>query len=198
MRELTSIQEKILDKALYLIGKKASFNIPIRAIAKEANVNVSAINYYFRTKEDMMRYVKEFYLDNTVAAYSALDNEEYSDEEKITIVANEIMEYTIKYPGVLIILREAIKNKDSDEMDAKIVNVTEKLNKKLCDTLSKVLDTDNINSLYGNMVFLSSIIYPIMNMEINKFNEEIVYNKEERIKYITYIIDRLKSDKSGV
>lgn len=66
MRELTSIQEKILDKALYLIGKNASFNVPIRAIAKEANVNVSAINYYFRTKEEMMKYVKEFYLDNTV------------------------------------------------------------------------------------------------------------------------------------
>jgi len=195
MRELTSIQEKILDKALYLIGKKSSFNIPIRAIAKEANVNVSAINYYFRTKEEMMKYVKEFYMDNTVAAYAALDNEEYSDEEKITIVANEIMEYTIKYPGVLIILREAIKNKDYDEMDARIVNITERLNKKLYDTLSKVLNNDEPNCQYGNMVFLSSIIYPIMNMEINSFNENIINSKEERIKYISYIINRLKSDK---
>lgn len=75
MRELTSIQEKILNKALYLIGKNASFNVPIRAIAKEANVkeanvnvnvNVSAINYYFRTKEEMIKHVKEFYLANTV------------------------------------------------------------------------------------------------------------------------------------
>lgn len=195
MRELTSIQEKILDKALYLIGKNASFNVPIRAIAKEANVNVSAINYYFHTKEEMMRYVKEFYLDNTVAAYSALDNEEYSDEEKITIVANEIMEYTIKYPGVLIILREAIKNKNSDEMDAKIVDVTEKLNEKLYEILSRVLDTSTISSQYGNMVFLSSIIYPIINMEINNFNENIIYNKEDRIKYINYIINRLKANK---
>lgn len=194
MRELTSIQEKILDKALYLIGKNASFNVPIRAIAKEANVNVSAINYYFRTKEEMMKYVKEFYLDNTIAAYSALDNEEYNDEEKVIIVANEIMEYTIKYPGVLIILREAIKNKKSNELDEEIVNVTEKLNEKLYETLSKVLNTNTSNHEYNNMVFLSSIIYPIINIDINNFNKNIIHNKEERIKYITYIINRLKSN----
>ena len=36
MRELTNVEGKILDKALYLIGKIGSFNVPIRAIAKEA------------------------------------------------------------------------------------------------------------------------------------------------------------------
>lgn len=195
MRELTSIQEKILDKALYLIGKNSSFDIPVRAIAKEADVNVSAINYYFRTKKEMMQYVKEFYINNTIAAYAALDDESYSDEEKVIIVANEIMEYTIKYPGVLIILREALRNKNSDEMDARIVDITENLNRKLYDTLARVLNTDETDIQYGNMVFLSSIIYPIMNMEITHFKDDIINSKEARIKYIAYIIERLKSHK---
>lgn len=193
MRELTGMQEKILDKALYLIGKNASFDIPVRAIAREAQVNVSAINYYFRTKNEMMRYVKEFYINNTIAAYAALDDESCSDEEKVIIVANEIMEYTIKYPGVLIILREAIKNQHADELDARIVEITESLNRKLYDTLSRVLKTDEANAQYGNMVFLSSITYPIMNREITHFEESIINSKEERLKYIAYILDRLKS-----
>lgn len=194
MRELTGMQEKILDKALYLIGKNASFDIPVRAIAREAQVNVSAINYYFRTKNEMMRYVKEFYINNTIAAYAALDDESCSDEEKVIIVANEIMEYTIKYPGVLIILREAIKNQHADELDARIVEITESLNRKLYDTLSRVLKTDEANAQYGNMVFLSSITYPIMNREITHFEESIINSKEERLKYIAYILDRLKSN----
>lgn len=37
MRKLTGVEETILDRALYLIGKTGSFNVPIRAIAKEAN-----------------------------------------------------------------------------------------------------------------------------------------------------------------
>ncbi|HOK42706.1 MAG TPA: TetR/AcrR family transcriptional regulator [Thermoclostridium caenicola] len=194
MRELTGMQEKILDKALYLIGKNASFDIPVRAIAKEADVNVSAINYYFRTKNEMMKYVKEFYINNTIAAYAALDDESYSDEEKVIIVANEIMEYTIKYPGVLIILREAIKNQNTNELDARIVEITDSLNKKLYHTLARVLKTDEPDAQYGNMVFLSSIIHPIMNMEINHFKESIINSKEERLKYIAYILDRLKSN----
>ena len=45
MRELKGIEEKILDKALYLFGKNGTTNVPIRSIVKEAEVNVSAINY---------------------------------------------------------------------------------------------------------------------------------------------------------
>ena len=52
MCELTSVEQNILDKALYLIGKNSSFNVLIRAIAKEAGVNVSAISYYFGTKDE--------------------------------------------------------------------------------------------------------------------------------------------------
>ncbi|WP_157764070.1 hypothetical protein [Paenibacillus borealis] len=46
MRELKNIEECILERALYPMGKNKSCNIAIRAIAKEANVDVSAINYF--------------------------------------------------------------------------------------------------------------------------------------------------------
>ncbi|WP_198536644.1 TetR family transcriptional regulator [Paenibacillus sp. DMB5] len=72
MRELKNIEERILDRALYLMGKNKSCNIAIRAIAKEANVNVSAINYYFRSKDEMLKLVKEFYIENTLAVLSIL------------------------------------------------------------------------------------------------------------------------------
>ena len=102
MRELKNIEEKILDRALYLFGKNGSLNVPIRAIAKEAEVNVSAINYYFRSKDEMVKNVQLFYIENMVLAYSKLDNEELSDEEKLILCSNEIMEYTLRYPGVLL------------------------------------------------------------------------------------------------
>ena len=38
VRELKSVEEKILDRSLYLFGKNGSTNVPIRTIAKEANV----------------------------------------------------------------------------------------------------------------------------------------------------------------
>lgn len=83
MRELKSVEEKILDRALYLMGKSGTTNVPIRAIAKEAEVNVSAINYYFRSKNEMLQQVKEFYITNTTGVHSILDDEAYTEEERL-------------------------------------------------------------------------------------------------------------------
>ncbi|MBU5425343.1 TetR/AcrR family transcriptional regulator [Tissierella pigra] len=194
MRDLTSIEEKILDKTLYLIGKIGTFNVPIRTIAKEAGVNVSAINYYFRTKEEMLLLVKEFYIDNTIAAYSILDNDEYDNKEKIILCANEIIEYTLKYPGVLTILKEARSRKSCSEIDAKIVEVTDRMNIKLDKALSNFFNKNLKDFQYNKMIFLSSILYPPLNLDIANFNEKTMGNKEERLKYITYVVDMLNKD----
>lgn len=194
MRDLTSIEEKILDKTLYLIGKIGTFNVPIRTIAKEAGVNVSAINYYFRTKEEMLLLVKEFYIDNTIAAYSILDNDEYDNKEKIILCANEIIEYTLKYPGVLTILKEARRRKSCSEIDAKIVEVTDRMNIKLDKALSNFFNKNLKDFQYNKMIFLSSILYPPLNLDIANFNEKTMGNKEERLKYITYVVDMLNKD----
>lgn len=194
MRELTSIEQNILDRALYLIAKSGSFNVTIRAIAKEANVNVSAINYYFRTKDEMLRLVKEFYIDNTIAAYEPLDNHDYTDEEKIISCANEIIEYTLKYPGILTMLKEANKEKDTDPTSAKIVKLTAEMNTKLDNILSSALNCKEDHFEYKRMIFLSSILHPATNLNITNLMPPIIDNKEHRLKYINYVLETLKDN----
>lgn len=194
MRELTSIEEKILDKTLYLIGKTGSFNVSIRAIAKEAGVNVSAINYYFRTKEEMLRHVKEFYIDNTISAYSVLDHHEYDDEEKLILLANEIMEYALKYPGIFTILKESMREKSTDETSAKIVEVTDAMNAKMDQVLSTVFHQNGATFEYNKIIFLSSILHPSSTSNLANFDQDIINNKEQRLKYIAYIIKILKGE----
>jgi len=193
MRELTSVQEKILDKALYLIGKNGSLQVSIRSIAKEANVNVSAINYYFGTKDEMLNHVKQFYIGNTFSAYSILDNDEYNNEEKVILSSNEIMEYTLKYPGIITILKEAIKNKDINEIDAKIVEVTNNMNEKLDKALSKILSGNDTIIKYNKIIFISSLLHPIINCDLENFDTSLLDSKEQRLEYISHIVDSLKS-----
>ena len=121
MRELKGIEENILDRALYLFGKNGTTNVPIRSIVREAEVNVSAINYYFGSKDNMLNYVKEFYLENITQAYAALYDSSLSDEEKIIKCSNEIIEYSLRYPGVLVMNKEASSAKEKSEMDLKII-----------------------------------------------------------------------------
>lgn len=193
MRDLKNIEEKILDRALYLFGKNGSLNVPIRTIAKEAEVNVSAINYYFRSKDEMIKNVQKFYIQNTILAYSKLDNEELSDEEKLILCANEIMEYALRYPGVLVMQREAAKADEDEEISREIIDITESLNKKLDRVLKKVITTSESRFTYAKMVFLSSIIYPTSDFNTEDFKNELINDKEKRIKYIRYILNMLKN-----
>jgi len=192
VRELKSIEEKILDRALYLFGKNGSLNVPIRAIAKEAEVNVSAINYYFRSKDEMIKNVQKFYMQNTILAYSKLDNELLSDEEKLILCANEIMEYALRYPGVLVMQKEAVKADKDEEISRKIIDITESLNRKLDTVLKKVIKTSENKFPYAKMVFLSSIIYPTSDSNTEDLKNELMSDKEKRIEYIRYILSILK------
>lgn len=191
MRELKGIEEKILDRALYLFGKNGTTNVPIRTIVKEAEVNVSAINYYFGSKDKMLKYVKEFYLENISQAYAALYNENLSDEEKIIECTNEIIEYSLRYPGVLIMSKESIASKEKDDIDIKIIeNLKEKSNKLDC-ILKKVINSNDEDFIYKKMIFISSITYPTADEEFI-FESNIINNKEKRIKYIIKLIEILK------
>lgn len=191
MRKLTSVEQHILDRALYLIAKSGSFNVTIRAIAKEADVNVSAINYYFRTKDEMLRLVKEFYIDNTIAAYEPLDNQSYTDNEKIIYCANEIIEYTLNYPGILTMLKEANKDKEIDPTSEKIIRVTAQMNEKLDIILSRVLGSNEHNFGYKRMIFLSSILHPATDLDVNSSISSIIEDKTQRLAYITYVLETL-------
>ena len=195
MRELKNIEEKILDRALYLFGKNGSLHVPIRAIAKEAEVNVSAINYYFGSKDEMVKNVQLFYIDNMVLAYSKLDNEELSDEEKLILCSNEIMEYTLRYPGVLVMLKEATNADKDDEMAKKIIDITDSMNKKLDTVLERVVKPSKNKFTYAKMIFLSSIIYPTSDANTEELKDELISDKEKRIEYIRYLLSILKENK---
>lgn len=192
MRELKSIEEKILDSALYLIGKQGTCNVPIRAIAKEAGVNVSAINYYFRTKEEMLRNTKEFFINNSIEIYSILDQEEYTEEERLILFANEIMEYTIHYSGLSAIFKEAERLKEEDEVSRSIIEVTKELHTKMDRILHSVAKCDPSVAQYNSMIFMSALIYAVDKQHTYNYDHSLLTDKEKRIEYIKHVINLIK------
>lgn len=57
--ESPDVREKILDVAERLFAENGVAETTVRAITGEAGVNVAAVNYYFRSKEDLYREVIE-------------------------------------------------------------------------------------------------------------------------------------------
>jgi AcrR family transcriptional regulator len=193
MRELKSVEEKILDRALYLMGKNRTIDISIRAIAKEANVNVSAINYYFGTKEEMLRQVKEFYITNTLSISSMLDNGEVDEEERLVLSANEIMEYIMRFPGITVILRDAATFKEVDDISTKILQANNEMHEKMKGLLKNIIKADEHSISYKQLIFMSSITYPVENSDILTTEYTILNSREERINYIRHLVNVLKA-----
>ena len=140
----------------------------------------------------MIKNVQKFYIQNTILAYSKLDNELLSDEEKLILCANEIMEYALRYPGVLVMQKEAVKADKDEEISRKIIDITEYLNNKLDTVLKKVIKTSENKFTYAKMIFLSSIIYPTSDSNTEDLKNELMSDKEKRIEYIRYILSILK------
>ncbi|MBO1263984.1 TetR/AcrR family transcriptional regulator [Proteiniclasticum sp. SCR006] len=191
MSELKSVEERLLDRTLYLIGKHGSVNVPVRTIVKEADVNIGAINYYFGTKENMLRQVKKFYIENLISTVVPLDDESLEDEEKLKRYASLSMEYSMRFPGVIALLKDAFETKEQDEMSQKIVEETmlmeEKLNRVMKRYLKDVEDEYSIRKT----IFLSSIIYPTL--EFNELNgTAFLIDEKKRMDYIDKVVKLIR------
>ncbi|MNB70364.1 putative HTH-type transcriptional regulator YttP [compost metagenome] len=193
MRELNNIEERILDRALYLMGKKKTCDISIRAIAKEANVNVSAINYYFRTKDEMVRLVKEFYIENTMTVLDILKSEEYGDEEKLLLAANEIMEYSLRFPGNMVIHAHSMKIAGEDETSERIIRLSAEIGERLKQLLRNLIAGDETSHNYKYLMFTSSINYPTEYEGIAEMDSTFLMQKEARMEYLKLLIRALQS-----
>ncbi|MBY9079085.1 TetR/AcrR family transcriptional regulator [Paenibacillus sp. HN-1] len=193
MRELNNIEERILDRALYLMGTKKTCDISIRAIAKEANVNVGAINYYFRTKDEMVRLVKEFYIENTMTVLDILKSEEYGDEEKLLLAANEIMEYALRFPGNMVIHAHSLKMAGTDETSARIIRLSAEIGERLKQLLRNLIAGDEISHNYKYLMFTSSINYPTEYEGVAEMDSMFLMQKEARMEYLKLLIRALQS-----
>jgi TetR/AcrR family transcriptional regulator, regulator of cefoperazone and chloramphenicol sensitivity len=64
-----SIYNKIIDATIECIGKVGIQSVTNRLVAKEANVNSAAINYYFGSKENLINEAVKSSLDNYLSEF---------------------------------------------------------------------------------------------------------------------------------
>lgn len=65
-QEDKSVREKIMLATLNCIEQLGIHAVTIRNIAKEANVNIAAINYYFRTKDNLFEETLNYAINNAL------------------------------------------------------------------------------------------------------------------------------------
>jgi AcrR family transcriptional regulator len=190
MRDLNPVEMRIVDRTLYLIGKRGTVDVPVRAIVKEAKVNLGAINYYFETKENLIALVREYCRDNMLQIFKILEDKTLDVEARLISFANETMNYSLRYPNSLVLIKDAYKNADKDLNSMEILKSIKGLNELLDRTLMEYLGTDEFQM--KKMVLMSAIVHPTEDNTNDNLNLRNIDTKEKQIYYLKCLFKMLR------
>lgn len=187
-----SKRDHILEAALRIVTKNNNFKLTIREVAKEANVNVAAINYYFNNKDHLLVEMEKLFYENFKDAFTPLEDKNTSGEEKLINWFDKAIDYATKYPGMLVYLRSKFNDESADEKDIQMKLDLISYLANLYDLFKGVINqTENVQELF--MAFSSAIIFPFT---VGTFLQGMGLEKEkdERKNYIRLILKKFKSE----
>jgi AcrR family transcriptional regulator len=191
LREFSTVQEKILDRALYLIGKRGNYDVPIREITRAAGVNVSAVSYYFGSKAKMLQEVDYFFIRNYEAAYAALEGPG-EPEERLTRWANEVMEYTLQYPGIQLLQRYVLGLSEENAMKAFLVENARRYDRKVEQVMRDAFCAGGVAPAMLKVMLYSALIHPASFGTDSDFDTASIRDPDLRMGYIRFVMETLK------
>ncbi|MCL9805887.1 TetR/AcrR family transcriptional regulator [Flavobacterium amniphilum] len=106
-----STEEKIKEAARKVFTKKGYAATRTRDIAEEAGINLSLLNYYFRSKEKLFHQVIMEKVQQIFGVlFPILSNESLSLDEKIDLIVENYINLLIENPNLPIFVFSELKN----------------------------------------------------------------------------------------
>jgi len=183
-------KEKILQTTLQIISTEGVKGITIRKIAKISGVNIAAINYHFKSKENLINNTLKLFGKKMETTFAELDTLPLSPKEKLKHFLLSFSDSQIKYPGFMRSQIERISH--GDDMTPKAVE-NMKLGRKVLLKLIKAITKEESEEKLSMILFqlMSGIMLPIL---YGKYVEEIYEfnfsDGETRERFIMLAIEK--------
>lgn len=97
---MNNMELHIIDAAIACIEKRGLQEATVRAIAEEAGVNVAAINYYFRSKEQLIERVMEQTLNNAFDWSHFGPGEAVAADQRLADILDHLTQGAQQYPQI--------------------------------------------------------------------------------------------------
>ncbi len=157
-KEDRSIKEHILDRTIYLVGKTGSTKIPVREIAREAGVNVAAVNYYFSSKDQMYEQMAKRFLGGFDDVMKLLGTRDAPPVERLRRWSGEVMRYLADYPGFLPVMERHLSQEPLDPFGQALSDAMSKAVRQLKATLRECVGTKDEKQITFKLTLLISAL----------------------------------------
>lgn len=155
-----STEEKFKEAARIVFTKKGYAATKTRDIAEEAGMNLSLLNYYFRSKEKLFGIVMQEKLQQLFAFISPVfDQADTSLDEKIDTIAANYIEMLLKNPDLPIFVLSEVKN-NPERLGESIRLETYLLKSHFVRQLAE--KKKDINPLQFFISFLGMMVFPFV------------------------------------
>ncbi len=185
-------RERILQITKELLSKEGIGNLSVRKIASTANVNVASINYYFRSKNELIFECMKDVIDNLEETMMIFKNTSLSNEERIRGYLNNISEIILNNKAVQISLLKTFH--EDIELPELLQRFISKFYSKFREYLKEYLNIEDENIL--SMIVeqtIAGVWFPIISYKTSSKIAKIDFKKPEiRKTYIDLLVENIK------
>ncbi len=192
-RQEPSGRERIYSATIKIIGKEGIQALTTRRIAREAGVNIAAINYYFGSKDKLVEEVLNGALDEMAGFPSdLLDAEALEVPARLQAFFQGLLGSIVKYPGLVKALLYAplVNNDYSTPFVRRFQEFMEDVHIKLKDR-NVELKAEDAGRRIALVQMISAVVLPAVFAEIFEPFAEVHFSDPEVMKrYTSSLLDR--------
>lgn len=189
--EFNEKQMQILQVAEKLFAEKGFDGTSIRDIAKQANINIAMVSYYFGSKEKMLEALIYSRISDMKLQLESLSKEAISPVEKINKLIELYIHRINKNKGIYQILHFELTSKKR-EIDLKSFAEVKKQNFEI---IKKIIVEGQEKGIFKkdiNLILIpSSILGPFFHFQMNRPNYEEMLDLKTDKAYDNYIKNEL-------
>ena len=185
-------REKILQTTKKLLNEEGIGSLSVRKIASTADVNVASINYYFRSKNELIFECMKDVIGELEETVSIFENKSISEENRIREYLNNIAEIILKNQAVQISLLKTFH--EDIELPEILQRFISRFYSKFKEFLKEYLNVDD--EVILSMIVEQSIAgvwFPIISYKTSSKIAGIDFkNPELRKAYIDLLVENIK------
>ncbi len=162
MPEKTTTRRLILEAVVSCIEKYGIDKVTTRKIAEEAGTNIASINYYFRSKDELLEETLSMTINHMMEdVFAAIDDPEQSFEAAMTNVLFYLLDGSRQFPGIsrAHLYRAVIQNERESISSQAMIKVYDRLVKRAARDYP---NTDSKLIRLGISQIMSSIMFALL------------------------------------
>ncbi len=186
------IRDHILDRTIFLMGREGTTDVPIRAIAREAGVNVAAVNYYFSSKDQMLAEMARRFMLGFTGVMRVLDDRSLAPEERLRKWATLVMRYLAEYPGVLPLMERQMAADPLNPFGKAMRTAIHQASARIRQTLGEMIGTGDRNRLdFKLTLFVSALAGPFPQHPEHEPARRSFRGRSQRDRFLDLLFEHL-------